>query len=140
METQLLRNPEILPSEEVLQDVLKNSFPVYIELIKAITNNTLGLVPEWHYYNDGKAWLCKVVFKKKTIFWLSVWEQYFKIAFYFTEKHCEGIASLPIDGVIKEQFSKSKPIGKLLPLVINITDGSQLNDTLKIIEFKKSLK
>lgn len=140
METQLLRNPEILPSEEVLQDALKNSFPAYNELIKAITSNTLGLMPEWHYYNDGKAWLCKVVFKKKTIFWLSVWEQYFKIVFYFTEKHCEGIASLPIDEVIKEQFSKSKPIGKLLPLIINITDGSQLNDAFKIIEFKKSLK
>lgn len=76
METQLLRNPEILPSEEVLKDALKNSFPAYNELINAITSNTLGLLPEWHYYNDGKAWLCKVVFKKKTIFWLSVWEQY----------------------------------------------------------------
>lgn len=140
METQLLRNPEILPSEEVIKDALKNSFSVYNELINAITSNTLGLLPEWHYYNDGKAWLCKVVFKKKTIFWLSVWEQYFKIAFYFTEKHCEGIASLTIDEDIKKQFSKSKPIGKLLPLVINITDGSQLNDALKIIEFKKSLK
>ncbi|PKP08994.1 MAG: hypothetical protein CVU09_13085 [Bacteroidetes bacterium HGW-Bacteroidetes-4] len=37
---------------------------------------------QWRYYNDGKAWLCKVSYKKKTVFWLSVWEAYFKVAFY----------------------------------------------------------
>ena len=51
---------------------------------------------EWRYYNDGKAWLCKVVNKKKTVFWLSIWEHYFKTSFYFTEKHLESIDALNI--------------------------------------------
>lgn len=50
--------------------------------------------------SDGKAWLCKVVFKKKTGFWLSVWDGFFKAGFYFVERHCPGIHELEIDDSI----------------------------------------
>lgn len=79
-------------------------------------------------------------YKKKTIFWLSVWDKYFKIAFYFIEKNSPGIAKLNIDKSILEDFSHAKPAGKLLPLVITFRKKSQIPDVLKIVEYKKSLK
>lgn len=81
METQLLRDQHIFPSTEVLKNALKESYGVYEELIQTITNTQYGLTIEWNYYKDGKAWLCKVQYKKKTIFWLSVWDQFFKKEF-----------------------------------------------------------
>ena len=137
METQLLREPEIFPSKEVLQTVLGQTYSVFEELEKLLTQDEFTLSFEWHYYKDSKSWLCKVCHKKKTVFWLSVWEGFFKTAFYFTEKHLEGIAELDISEQIKKDFCRMKPIGKLLPMVINIDSQEQLTDLLKVVKFKK---
>ena len=140
MDRSPLKDPDVIPVNEVLQPVLGETFPVYKNLIEIITSENYELEPQWNYYIDGKAWLCKVTFKKKTVFWLSVWDQYFKVAFYFTEKHVPGIASLGLDAKIMEDFSNQKPIGKLLPLVITITSQDQLTETLRIVALKKALK
>ena len=140
METQLLREQHISPTKEVLKNALGDSYLVYEALIEIITDSKYRLVTVWNYYKDGKAWLCKVSYKKKTVFWLSIWDKFFKIGFYFTEKNNLGVTELEIEEKIKEDFSSSKSIGKLIPLVININKEEQINDVLKIIEYKKSLK
>lgn len=140
METPLLKDPDTYPSDEVLKSVLKDSYSAYEETMKQITGAAYGLVPQWHYYNDGKAWLCKVGFKKKTVFWLSVWDGYFKTGFYFVERHCPGVLELDIDKSIKEDFTSKKPIGTLFPLAIEMRRKDQVSDLLKVIEYKKTLK
>ena len=140
METQLLREQHISPTKEVLKNALGDSYLVYEALIEIITDSKYGLVTVWNYYKDGKAWLCKISYKKKTVFWLSIWDKFLKIGFYFTEKNNLGVTELEIEEKIKEDFSSSKSIGKLIPLVININKEEQINDVLKIIEYKKSLK
>lgn len=142
MEAQmLLRDAEIFPSEEILKDALgKTVYSVLESFITSVTNEEYGLTIEWRYYNDGKAWLGKIVYKKKTVLWLSVWEGFFKTSFYFTEKHLEAIAELNISDMIKEGFCKARPVGKLIPMVIDINKDEQLDDLLTIVRFKKSLK
>ena len=107
--------------------------------MNTVEGERFRLTSTWNYYNDGKAWLCKVQFKKKTVFWLSIWDQYFKLAFYFTEKNGKGIFDLDIDEKIKKEFKEQPPVGKLLPLVLTINKKIQLKDVLKIVEYKKSL-
>ena len=140
METQLLREQENYPSKEVLNSVLGHVYEVWAELEMQVTQGELALTLDWNYYKDGKSWLCKVCQKKKTVFWLSVWEGCIKATFFFTEKHLEGIAELDIEEQIKEDFCRTKPVGKLLPMIISIDRQEQLADLLKIVQFKKSLK
>lgn len=140
METMVLNEPGISPTKKVLEHALGKTYEVYKELMDTVSGTNYQLIPQWHYYNDGKAWLCKVQYKKKTVFWLSVWERYFKITFYFTEKNSKGIFELDIDENIKKNFKEHKFIGKLLPLVLIINKKSQLEDALKIIDYKKRLK
>jgi hypothetical protein len=140
MEIMLLREQNIVPTKEVLENVLGESYPVYVELIEEISNPEFGLLPEWRYYKDGNAWLCKVCYKKKTVFWLSVWDKYFRIVFYFTEKTCTGINELDIKENIKEEFIHAKHIGKLIPLIIRMKKMDQIDDAIKIISYKKKLK
>lgn len=139
METMLLKDPTISPTKDVLEDALGRSFKTYEDLMDTIAGKNYGLLPDWNYYKDGKAWLCKVQHKKKTVFWLSVWDKYFKLSFYFTVKTSKGINALAIDSSIKNSFKASKPAGRLLPLVINVNKKGQLKDILKIIEYKISL-
>ncbi|MDR1644202.1 MAG: DUF3788 domain-containing protein [Tannerellaceae bacterium] len=139
MDKPLLNEQTIFPSKEVLKGILADSYPVFEELSTILTNEH-GLVLEWNYYNDGKRWLCKVLNKKKNLFWLSVWNKSFQASFYFTEKHLESFAALDISETLKEDLCRTKPIGKLLPLLLKIRTNEQLPDLLKIVEFKKNLK
>lgn len=140
MDTPVLSNKDVYPGDEVLNSVLGKTFPAYKEFISAVTGKEYGLEPVWNYYNDGKSWLCKVIYKKKTVFWLSVWEGNFKTAFYFTDKTKNGIFDLPIAEEIKEDFKTRAYIGKLIPLVISVTKKKQLKDILAVIEYKVKLK
>jgi len=140
MEGLLLREQEFFPTTDVLQNVLGKVYCVWEELVIQVTQGKFALTLDWNYYQDGKSWLCKVCHKKKTIFWLSVWEGFFKTTFYFTEKHLEGIADLEISEQIKEDFCRTKPVGKLLPMLICIDKQEQLSDLLKIVKFKKEAK
>lgn len=140
MEIRLLSDENVYPTNEVLEIILGESYVVFNEFIEIITNKNIGLGVEWRYYKDGKSWLCKVSFKKKTVFWLSVWDGYFKIGFYFAKKNSLEIENLDIANTIKEDFKVSKNIGKLIPLAISMNRKEQITDVLKIIEYKKNLK
>ena len=135
-----LKEPSVSPTRKALENALGRTLVVYEELMNTITAKKYDLVPAWRYYNDGKAWLCKVQYKKKTVFWLSVWDKYFKMTFYFTERNCKPIYELEIDESIKKNFAGNKPIGRFLPLSLNIAKKNQLQDAFKIIGYKKSLK
>ena len=135
----LLTDPNIEPGHEILAAALKERKEVYFTLENKLKESS-DLEYQWRYYNDGKAWLCKVVKKKKTIFWLSVWEDCFKITCYFTEKTQSGIFDLPVGQNIKGLLSEVKHIGKLVPLTLEIKNEHLLADLYEIIKYKISIK
>jgi hypothetical protein len=137
METQLLREPEIFPSKEVLKLTLGKVYDVLEELETTLAQDEFAITFDWHYYKDSKAWLCKVSHKKKTVFWLAVWDGFFKTSFFFLGRHLEGIAALQID---EDSCTLEKEWGKMIPLIFNIKDKKQFPDLLKVIEFKKKSK
>ena len=136
---QLLRDPEQVPDDKLFQRILDKTNYHIISKIVEILKET-GLALEWRYYKDGKAWLGKTSYKGKTILWLSVWDESIKTSFYFTEKTRSGILNLDIDSNIKSSFAVAKPIGKLIPLVLEIKNEETLRELKSIIEYKKKLK
>jgi hypothetical protein len=122
METQILRSKETPPGDDVLQN------PLYLAV-------TEGFIPEWRYYNDGKAWLCKVTAGRKTIFWFSAWEGFFRVSFYFLERHLEGLAALgTTHGMLQKEW------GKMIPLMFDVRDTEPIADIRRIAEFKRKAK
>ena len=136
----MLDDPAVAPDAEVLARVLGKAYPVYEAVITSVTAPDCGIEPQWRWYNDGKAWLCKMVYKKKTVFWLSVWDGFFKAGFYFLERHCQGIHELDIDPAIKEALTVAKPFGTLYPVTLEMRKGEQIGDLLRIIGYKKKIK
>lgn len=80
METLALRDGDILPTQEVLEAVLGSSYPAFEELNALLIS--MEIRPEWNYYRDGKAWLCKMMFKKKNMGWLHVYDGFFRVSFF----------------------------------------------------------
>ena len=138
MEKLLLREQDIYPNNNVLQTLLGDVFNTYQELEALLIS--YDLILNWNYYKDGKAYLCKVTYKKKTIFWLSIWETYIKIGFYFNENTSLGIYNLDIDQSIITNFDQTKHVGKFRQLIFEIRDNSQFDDLAKVITYKMSLK
>lgn len=149
MNEQRLRDQTIYPDDEVLAKVLGNAYETYQQFIRTVGD--LGIFPEWRYYHDGKAWLAKGLYKwqsvrgtskEKTVFWLSVWDGYFKISIFFSQKAHSGLYGLETDETIKKMIDAAKPMGKLkfFPLVFEISADHQYNDIFKLMEYQKSLK
>lgn len=132
--TKILNDPLIEPTLDVLRNALGSNFGNYQTLLELIEK--YALAAEWRYYKDGKSWLCKVQHKKKTILWLSVWADCFKISFYFTQKNVESIAELPIADVIKQEFFAQKTAGKLLPIIIAVNNEATLTDIEVLMRYK----
>lgn len=140
MEQPLLNDPAVYPSDELLEKMLGKAYPAFREFTGMLTAPDSGIEPEWNYYRDGHAWLRKHVYKKKNLCWLSVWDGYVSVAFYFTEKTAPKIEELDIPEEIKNGFRSNAPVGKLLPLVIHLQEPEQVPVLMKIVECKKTLK
>jgi hypothetical protein len=138
MENQILTDPLVKPEKDVLEKALGKQYKLFEEYSNKIIEKKL--VFEWTYYNDGKSWLCKTLHKKKNMCWLSVWNTGFKLTFYFTEKTIEGIYDLEIGSDIKKAAKEAKPIGKLIPVLLLIKDKKAMDDGLKLLDYKMTLK
>lgn len=135
---QLLRDPEQKPGEALFRSILdQNLCQVMEKILQSLT--AAGIDFEWRYYKDGNAWLGKATYRKKTVAWISLWENLVKAGFYFTDKTQPGVLKLPLDPVIKTLFAEAKPIGKLIPLTLDIKDTTSLPDFVTLINHKKNL-
>lgn len=137
---QCLKDEATYPSKEVLKAALKRAYPAFEGFIETVEAEPFELTHSWKYYKDGKSWLCKVSHKKKTMCWISIWEGFFKIGYYFTERFSEGIMELDIDDALKSAFTSAQPIGKLKPLPIDVSKKSQLTDVYALLDYKKRAK
>jgi len=135
---QLLRDPEQKPDEALFRSILDPNFCRVLEMtLQSLTD--AGIDFEWRYYKDGNAWLGKASYRKKTIVWISLWENLVKAGFYFTQKTRPGVLDLPLSPEIKTLFAEAKPVGKLIPLILDIQDETSLPDFITLINHKKNL-
>lgn len=130
-----LKNKEIFPSDEVLENILEESFVAFKNLSDALLLHEI--IPEWNFYKDGNAWLCKMLFKKKNLGWISVCDRYFNITCYFTEKYIEKVEDSAISQSTKETFYSVKPNGKFIPLTIPVHNNQLPEDVLIMLLFKR---
>ncbi|HOS30538.1 MAG TPA: DUF3788 family protein [Treponemataceae bacterium] len=133
-----LTNESVYPDEKVLKDVLGDSYSAYCELLQVFDSKKMER--EWRYYKDGKAWLCKVQYKKKTIVWMSAWKGYMQATVYVMDRHLEGLLGLEISEKTKERIMNTKNVGKSKPCIFEVKKTDILTDVEKVIDYKISAK
>jgi hypothetical protein len=136
----LLTSPDLDLTSDDLKNGLGRWFSIYDTLTQTLSKPPYDISPEWRFYKDGGAWLCKMTRKKKTVFWISAWKQFLKCGFYFTEKSGDGISGLSIEQSLRSSFDKTDPIGKLRPLIIDLTAKKQLDDLYTVASYMISRK
>ncbi len=133
-----LRDENKFPDDTVLRSILKESFLSYRKLLELFTSYEMTY--EWRYYRDGKAWLCKVQKKKKTVVWMSAWKGFMQATLYFPEKYIDPVYKLDISEEIKETFRSTKNVGKSKPFIFKISDENILKDLEKVLIYKIGCK
>ncbi len=133
-----LRDENVYPDHSVLSSVLGQSFGVYNELLGLF--GQYGMTYEWRYYHDGKAWLCKVQKKKKTIVWMSAWKNFMQAAIYFPLRLKDEVFGLDISEATKEKIKVAKNFGKSMPCIFEIRTAEILHDFEKVMKLKLESK
>ena len=129
-----LRDETVYPDEKVLKAILGKSYQAYCSLLKLYDDNEMNY--EWRYYRDGKAWLCKVQRKKRTIVWMSAWKGYMQAAIYCPEKHIHELYTLDISEEVKNKIKETRNVGKSKPCIFEIRNKDILKDFEKVMQFK----
>lgn len=95
MKELVLKDKDIYPTEEVIFSHINKSRTTWNSVFKYVHTNHPELNEEWRYYNDGKSWLLKVTNKTKTIFWLEVVTDAFRITFYLARRQFNHFQNNP---------------------------------------------
>jgi len=133
-----LVDEKVYPDENVLKSVLGRSYAAYTDLLTLFDKN--GMTHDWRYYKDGKAWLCKVQKKNRTIVWMSAWKGYMKATIYFPEKYIGDLQKLDLPAKSKQGIIETKNVGKSKSCMFEIRNKNILKELEVVMLYKISTK
>ena len=139
MDKPVLTDKEQFPTEEVIFSNIGKAKTQWKTLFEYIDERYPEFSSEWRYYKDGQNWLLKTLKKSKTMFWLSVHQNAFKITFYFGDKAESAILSSAISGSLKDSFKYGKRYGKIRGITIQIDSQNDIENVLLLIEIKLTI-
>jgi hypothetical protein len=140
MEQPILSDKNLFPTNEIIYSHIGKSKDLWNSLFEYIHSNHPDFSEQWRYYNDGKSWLLKVTRKSKTIFWLSVIKNSFRITFYFTDRAEAAIIESPVSNELKEQFKNGKRYNKIRGITIIFKNKKDVEYAKTLIGIKLSIK
>lgn len=140
MEPPILTDKNEFPTEGIIFSHIGKSKALWQSVFEFIHTTHPDLTEEWRYYNDGKSWLLKFVKKTKTICWISLLKNSFRMTFYFTDKAKELILDSSISEELKDQFKMGKHYNKIRGLTITFKNKKDVEHAKVLIALKLSLK
>lgn len=140
MEKPILTDKNQFPTKEIIYSRIGKSKVLWQSVFEFIHTNHPDFIEQWRYYNDGKSWLLKVTKKAKTIFWLSVIKDSFRMTFYFTDKAEEAINKSSISEELKEKFKNGKRFNKIRGITIVFKNKKDIEYAKTLIAIKLSIK
>ena len=140
METIVLNDKSVMPNEQIVFSIIGDKHILWQKIMKYLHDNHTDITEVWRYYNDGKSWLFRTMKKEKTIFWIRVLEDTFRIAFYFGDKAEPMIEQSDLPEGIKNDFRNAKRFNTTRGISIEMADPADVDNAIKLIELKLQLK
>ena len=140
MEPLVLTDKTIYPDNDLIFSIIGNNSIYWNKLLASIREIYPASEEVWNYYNDGKNWLFRILLKKKTLFWIGVHEDTFRITFYFGDKAGPVIEKSNLPDEIKSTFSGGTRYGKIRPISFKVKSAEDVDHALVIAEIKAGIK
>jgi len=139
-ETKIFNDPGLRPDDEAVFSNAGKHKELWKEIINYMSSVYPGSTGGWNYYNDGKQWLYKMVYKKKTVYWASMMEGGFHITFYFGDKAEPAIMESGLSNSTKESFLTGKRFGKIRAISYRVDQMQDYSDIFKTIDIRVKQK
>ncbi len=139
-ENLVFSDPEIRPTDDLIFSIIGESKAHWLSIMEHVRQNYPESGGEWNYYKDGRRWLFKMTLKKKTIFWAGIFEDTFRITFYFGNKADLIIEASDLPQMIKSGFKIAQRYGTIRPISIKVLEHNDVETVLKLIAIKSKLK
>jgi len=140
MEPLVLSDPNIQPTEELIFSIIGDNSIYWEQLIEYVYENHFDITEEWRFYNDGKRWLYRALKKKKTLYWIGVIKDTFRVSFWFGDKAEPTIESSNLPESIKGEFRNAKRYAHSRAISIEICSPEDFENVVKLIELKAKIK
>lgn len=136
MENLPLADKLITPDTTQVYAIIGDKHYLWDTYFEKLKERYSDLAAEWKFYRDAKSWLMQVARKKKTICWIVIVDNTFRITFWFGSKVESAIENSDLPEDVKDNFRNAKQtkIGRGLAIVIK--DETDLEVALKLAEIK----
>ena len=136
MEEKIFMDKNIRPAESEVKIVLKTSYKFWPELIKYIEDNFGPVNKEWKFYGKG-GWNCKVLYKKRNLFFFVPYKGFFRIGFIFGEKAVSAVKkSDHLTQSIKTDLSNAKKYAEGRGIRIDVKNRKTLEVVKELVKIK----
>lgn len=140
MEPIVLTDPNVRPTEELIFSIIGENSTYWEQLIEYLYENQFDITEEWRFYNDGKSWLYRALRKKKTLYWIGVISDTFRISFWFGDKAEPVLEASTLPDSLKEEFRNAKRYAHSRAVSIEMRSEADLENAIKLIELKAKMK
>ena len=136
MEPIVLVDKTIKPTDEIVFSIIGEKSILWQEIMNYLYDHHTDITEEWNYYNDGKAWLFRTLKKKKTIFWIGVIKDTFRISFFLANKAEPFIERSDLSDKVKNDFKNTKESKTPRSISIIMSNQEDVIDVIRLIDLK----
>lgn len=139
MDTSIFTDLNLRPCTEDLKTPLGTNFQHWMETRDYVFSQYPQAMEEWHVSVKKYGWSFRIKDKKRAIVYLSPRQGYFKLVMVFGQKATDKILADQINPSVKEELMASKVYMEGRVLLLDIHDGSLINDIKKLIDIKLAI-
>jgi hypothetical protein len=136
MEPPVLTDKSVRPTDEFIFSIIGRNRVHWRKLIAGVHEKYPDAEELWKYYIDGHNWLFRMVRKKKTLFWIGVLKDTFRVTFYFGDKAAPLIKNSSLPAAIKEDFDNGRHYGKIRAISMKVQRVEDIENCLKLVDLK----
>jgi hypothetical protein len=133
-------DPTVRPTEPDVLAVLGPAANAWRTLFAALRTQHSDLAETWNWYADGRSWLMKITRKGRTVCWVVVEPERFRVAFYFAERLTPALLASGLSEPCKAALGARPPVGKLRPVSVEFGPAEGVGDVLVLVGLKAQLK
>ena len=124
------------PDNQMLAQVLGTSYKLWEKIKSSLINDYGKLDEDWKYYGQKIGWTHKLLYKKRNLFFLTPFKNYFQIAFVFGDKAVAVIEQSDIPPTIIDEIKNARKYVEGRGLRITVKKQSDVKLVLKLTEIK----
>jgi hypothetical protein len=128
------------PTKAAVLRAIGRAAPAWRALFAQIRTEHPELTEAWNYYGDGGCWLLKVSRGSKTVFWVSVVKNAFRVGFYFPDRLATALLESELSSALKSELRQGTPSGQLRRVSIGFGSRRGIRDVRTLIALKRALK